>query len=108
MYIRKIEFVHELNPFLKFSQDYFVLLPEEFYLATILKQKVNNPCTTDNSSLCREFGYPSITNYDITWGGGGYMYLGDDIQRPMEYFKNKEVLHDMYTIWYIVHSLLNS
>ncbi|XP_066250557.1 laminin subunit alpha isoform X1 [Euwallacea similis] len=76
--------------------DYFVLLPEDFYLATILNQKVETPCTFNQTGLCRSFSYPNITFYDRVFGVGGYIPNGDKLGYPIqEYYTNTEHLHAM-------------
>ncbi|CAG9771124.1 unnamed protein product [Ceutorhynchus assimilis] len=79
--------------------DYFVLLPEDFYLATILNQKVETPCTLNETGLCRSFGYPNISYFDRTFGVGGYIPNGDGQGMPIkEYFLDIDHLHaiDIY------------
>lgn len=43
--------------------DYFVLLPDAYYEASILSKKVENPCEIGRSDLCRHYKYPSIKDY---------------------------------------------
>lgn len=76
--------------------DYFVLLPEDFYLATILNQKVENPCRVNQKSLCKEFSYPNVTQFDTVWGSGGYILDGDGTQNLREYFQDSEVCGFMF------------
>ncbi|CAH1115895.1 unnamed protein product [Psylliodes chrysocephalus] len=60
--------------------DYFVLLPEDFYLATILNQKVEKPCTIGERDLCRHHAYPNSTIYDKSWGAErGIIYCGKKV-----------------------------
>ncbi|KOB71560.1 putative laminin A chain [Operophtera brumata] len=40
--------------------DYFVLIPEAYYEATVLTKLVDKPCEVGDDSLCRHFGYPSL------------------------------------------------
>ncbi|KRT80925.1 hypothetical protein AMK59_5061, partial [Oryctes borbonicus] len=78
--------------------DYFVLLPEEFYLANILKQKIDNPCKVFENGLCRDFQYPNISSYDNTQGAGGYIDLGAAIAPPDQYYKDRDHL-DLLGAW---------
>ncbi|CAG9836790.1 unnamed protein product [Diabrotica balteata] len=72
--------------------DYFVLLPEDFYLATILNQKVGKPCTIGEQDLCRHHAYPNLTAYDKSWGVGGF---GANNKQLTEWFKNTTHLHEV-------------
>ncbi|ERL89440.1 hypothetical protein D910_06807 [Dendroctonus ponderosae] len=70
--------------------DYFVLLPEDFYLATVLNQKVESPCTFNETGLCRSYGYPNITFFDRTFGVGGY-FSQEKTTRPLtEFYSNTQ------------------
>ncbi|XP_050301015.1 laminin subunit alpha [Anthonomus grandis grandis] len=71
--------------------DYFVLLPEDFYLATVLNQKIETPCTFNDTGLCRVYDYPNITSFDKTYGVGGY--IGNDHQPLREFYLNTEHLN---------------
>lgn len=53
--------------------DYFVLLPGEYYEATILTQQVNIPCTVGHDGLCRHYGYPELSKFDSVQGIGGFV-----------------------------------
>ncbi|CAG9821860.1 unnamed protein product [Phaedon cochleariae] len=52
--------------------DYFVLLPEDFFMATILNQKVERACTLNEMDLCRHYAYPNVSYYDRSLGLGGF------------------------------------
>ncbi|XP_037870167.2 laminin subunit alpha [Bombyx mori] len=41
--------------------DYFVLIPEAYYEATILTKMVDKPCIVGDKKLCRQFAYPSLS-----------------------------------------------
>nr|CAI5850401.1 unnamed protein product [Callosobruchus analis] len=73
--------------------DYFVLLPEDFYLATILNQKVEKPCKVDELDLCRHYAYPTVTSYSRAWGVGGFIQgpNNDQIQLK-QWFPSQEHL----------------
>lgn len=93
-----VEFIGEsdvkyYNNFRHFFQDYFVLLPEDFYLATILNQEVEKPCTMNETDLCRHYAYPNITMFDKSWGVGGFIPSGGEILQLEEWFKNTEVVY---------------
>ncbi|KAG6444669.1 hypothetical protein O3G_MSEX003477, partial [Manduca sexta] len=40
--------------------DYFVLIPEAYYEATVLTKLVDRPCVVGDQKLCRQFTYPSL------------------------------------------------
>ncbi|KAL0902126.1 hypothetical protein ABMA27_000070 [Loxostege sticticalis] len=40
--------------------DYFVLIPEAYYEATVLTKIVDRPCVVGDQRLCRHFAYPSV------------------------------------------------
>ncbi|XP_060535680.1 laminin subunit alpha [Cylas formicarius] len=73
--------------------DYFVLLPEDFYLASVLSQKVETPCTINETDLCRHYAYPNISFFDKTFGVGGYIRDGVDNDPLNEFFKDGDHLH---------------
>ncbi|XP_057663543.1 laminin subunit alpha [Diorhabda carinulata] len=75
--------------------DYFVLLPEDFYLATILNQKVEKACTIGEQDLCRHHAYPNVTSYDKSWGVGGF---GPNRRPLVEWFKNTTHLYELKKI----------
>ncbi|KAM3968484.1 laminin subunit alpha [Aphomia sociella] len=41
--------------------DYFVLVPEAYYEATVLTKLVDKPCVIADRELCRHYVYPSVT-----------------------------------------------
>ena len=45
-------------------QDYFVLVPKEYYEPTILKEDVYVPCLASQTlPLCGHYNYPSVDGY---------------------------------------------
>lgn len=58
--------------------DYVVLMPQEYYEATILTQAVNIPCQIGFEGLCRHYGYPTLSMFDTVLGTGGYMNKNGD------------------------------
>ncbi|XP_030765960.1 laminin subunit alpha [Sitophilus oryzae] len=75
--------------------DYFVLLPEDFYLATVLNYKIETPCTINQTDLCRHYAYPNISYYDRTFGVGGYTTDGKKDEILKEYFKDSNHLQNI-------------
>ncbi|XP_032527888.2 laminin subunit alpha [Danaus plexippus] len=43
--------------------DYFVLIPEAYYEATVLTKLVDKPCIIGEKKLCRHFAYPSLSGF---------------------------------------------
>ncbi|KAJ8973563.1 hypothetical protein NQ317_009587 [Molorchus minor] len=72
--------------------DYFVLLPEDFYLATILNQKIESPCTSEENGLCRQYAYPNISMFDRAMGAGGFIQSGNKIKQLKEYLEESDRL----------------
>ncbi|XP_046976709.1 laminin subunit alpha [Vanessa cardui] len=46
--------------------DYFVLIPEAYYEATVLTKLVDKPCVIGDKNLCRHFAYPSLDGRPTT------------------------------------------
>lgn len=66
-------------------QDYFVLLPEDFYLATILNEQVDSPCIVHERKLCKDYTYPNVSYFDTVWGSNGFV-LTDGSKESLEKF----------------------
>ena len=75
--------------------DYFVLLPAEYYEASILTQEVSTPCQIGYKGLCRHYAYPSISKFNSVLGTGGY--IGDNNARnPLtEYLTDQDTLEEL-------------
>lgn len=56
--------------------DYFVLLPEAYYEATILAQRVDTACKIGQMGLCRHYSYPNVSQFDAAHGDGGFLNQG--------------------------------
>ncbi|XP_029032401.2 laminin subunit alpha [Osmia bicornis bicornis] len=75
--------------------DYFVLLPSEYYEATILTQDVNIPCEVGSKGLCRHYGYPNLTKFDSVHGAGGFLNE-NNVRIPLtEYFTERDILREV-------------
>lgn len=75
--------------------DYFVLLPSEYYEATLLTQDVILPCEVGYRGLCRHYGYPNLDSFDSVRGAGGFV---DEkgVRIPLtEYFTDRDVLAEV-------------
>ncbi|KAJ8668735.1 hypothetical protein QAD02_010398 [Eretmocerus hayati] len=59
--------------------DYFVLLPADYYEASILTQEVSQPCTVGYKGLCRHYAYPSLASFNSARAGDDSLgvYLDD-------------------------------
>lgn len=71
-------------------QDYFVILPAEYYEGNILVDKVLNPCVIDNIEvgLCRHFDYPSISKFNQV---KSTLALNLDNGEPVDFFDDVKV-----------------
>lgn len=75
--------------------DYFVLLPSEYYEATILTQDVNIPCEVGYKGLCRHYGYPNLAKFDSVHGTGGFLNE-NNVRIPLtEYFTDRDILEEI-------------
>jgi laminin alpha 3/5 len=75
--------------------DYFVLLPSEYYEASILTQEVSTPCVIGYKGLCRHYAYPNLTPFDSVLGTGGYT-ADNDVRVPLtEYLTDQETLDEI-------------
>lgn len=69
-----------------------MLLPEDFYLATIMNKKIEKPCTVKEAALCREYTYLNLTQFHTTFGVGGFVQEeGRKIGVLKEFFQDAEV-----------------
>ena len=75
--------------------DYFVLLPAEYYEATILTHDVNVPCEIGYRGLCRHYGYPNVTLFNSVRGAGGFVNKNDDRTPISEYLSEPETLYEV-------------
>ncbi|XP_033329969.2 laminin subunit alpha [Megalopta genalis] len=75
--------------------DYFVLLPSEYYEASILTQGVNIPCVVGSKGLCRHYGYLNLTRFNSVHGAGGFLNE-NNVRIPLtEYFVERDVLEEI-------------
>nr|CAD7256718.1 unnamed protein product [Timema shepardi] len=75
--------------------DYFVFIPDAYYEATKLVEKVDAPCEIGNKGLCRHFRYPNLTQFDVVHGEGGYLSDGENREALREYFTNAQQLNEL-------------
>ncbi|XP_014209765.1 laminin subunit alpha isoform X2 [Copidosoma floridanum] len=75
--------------------DYFVLLPSEYYEASILTHEVSLPCEIGYQGLCRHFAYPNLSPFDSVTGAGGYLEENNARSPPTEYLSEEETLFEM-------------
>lgn len=74
------------------------MLPEDFYLATILNEKVETPCVVHEKVLCRAYSYPNVSYFDTTWGTGGVVMAGDKKENLREYFDDQNVSDNFFDV----------
>lgn len=75
--------------------DYFVLLPAEYYEATILTEDVNIPCEIGFMGLCRHYGYPNLTLFDSVHGAGGFLSKEGARESVSQYLTDSETLDEL-------------
>lgn len=74
-----------------FLKDYFVLIPAEYYEASLLVSNVTNACTIDENKVCRHYLYPKVSSYDYVRGAGGYLVNGENKSPPQYHFNDYQV-----------------
>ncbi|XP_011495348.1 PREDICTED: laminin subunit alpha [Ceratosolen solmsi marchali] len=75
--------------------DYFVLLPSEYYEASILTQEVSTPCVIGYKGLCRHYAYPNLTPFDSVLATSGYT-TGNDVKDPLvEHLTDQAMLDEI-------------
>lgn len=72
-------------------QDYFVLIPAEYYEGSLLVSNVTNSCTIDKSTVCKQYLYPNVSEFDNVRGAGGYINNGDSRSPIQLYFNDYHV-----------------
>lgn len=75
--------------------DYFVLLPSEYYEASILTQEVSTPCKIGYKGLCRHYAYPNLLAFDSVPGTDGYIGEGSSRYPLTEYLTDEEMLYEV-------------
>ncbi|XP_075229000.1 laminin subunit alpha [Lycorma delicatula] len=78
----------------RLSLDYFVLLPAAFYEASVLLNHVASSCTVGSKTLCRQYQYPSLNNYDTVRGEGAFIERDDSNQPFYETYTDPEQLKE--------------
>ncbi|KAK7100839.1 laminin subunit alpha-like isoform X2 [Littorina saxatilis] len=59
--------------------DYFVLIPQDFYEATVLQQQVTSPCEVPGDpGPCLHYQYPDLVGYPFVPGIEGYNYVDQE------------------------------
>ncbi|ODM92460.1 Laminin subunit alpha [Orchesella cincta] len=85
--------------------DYFVLLPANYYEASILQKQVNEPCLLNTTSRgkgnniipdpCVKLKYPATDKFDTANLADGYIQDGDDRIELSQFYKEKKVLKSL-------------
>lgn len=68
-----------------------MLLPEDFYLATILNEKVETPCEVNDRKLCRDYNYPDVSYFARAWENDGFIIKNGEKEDLEEYFDDQNV-----------------
>lgn len=74
-------------------QDYFVLLPLDYYEATKLQKQFNSPCTLDHdqSERCVQFAYPDVSDFASVDAGKGHALDGSGRKSNPKLLDDSEV-----------------
>lgn len=72
--------------------DYFVLLPVEYYEASILTHEVSTPCEIGYKGLCRHYAYPNLEYFNTALGMGGKTSDGSSLS---EYLTDQDTLEEL-------------
>ncbi|XP_045509429.1 laminin subunit alpha [Colias croceus] len=64
--------------------DYFVLIPEAYYEATVLTKVVDKPCIIGDRKLCRHFAYPSLSGKPTADASGLITAADEYITDPVQ------------------------
>ena len=78
-------------------QDYLVLLPQNYYEASVLQDRVNRPCTVNqNGGLCKHFTYVDIATFPACKGEDGYVDEGGKRDRT-QLFPDRDIAQELGT-----------
>ena len=79
----------------KLFVDYLVLLPQDYYEAGILQERVHRPCTVPfTDELCKHFVYVDLSAYTVIRGETGYTRTGGS-QDSTQVFPDMTVNEDL-------------
>ena len=75
-----------------YLQDYFVLLPLDYYEGTILTENITRLCNIDDfeDHICIHYDYPSIDQFEYIYGSAGYHEVDDD-RKSLDLFDDEYV-----------------
>ncbi|KAK6179097.1 hypothetical protein SNE40_011531 [Patella caerulea] len=75
--------------------DYFVLIPQAYYEATVIQDKVIRPCAIPaNGEACLHYGYPDLKGYPTIRGDAGYVVI-DQQRESIEGYPDEQVLNEL-------------
>ncbi|KAJ8306111.1 hypothetical protein KUTeg_016656 [Tegillarca granosa] len=71
--------------------DYMVLIPQAYYEATVLQQRVTRPLIY----MCLQYNYPDITEFPVTFGQDGFIIDVDGNRTRTQVFTDKVILDEL-------------
>ncbi|ESO94906.1 hypothetical protein LOTGIDRAFT_144813 [Lottia gigantea] len=75
--------------------DYFVLIPQSYYEATVIQDKVIRPCAIPaNGEACLHYSYPDLEGYPTIHGDQGYNVV-DQQRKSIEGYPDQQVLDEL-------------
>ncbi|XP_022314761.2 laminin subunit alpha-like [Crassostrea virginica] len=76
--------------------DYMVLVPDAYYEATVLQEKVTRPCRIPgDQGPCVLYEYPDLEKSPTVIGGSGYVIDRNGTQTPTQLFPNQIILDEL-------------
>lgn len=80
------------------SQDYFVLVPNEYYEPRLLNEDVYDACLAgEQLPYCRQYSYPDITQFPTGWSDGNARRPGGSNNDVYAWGDRPEVLGELGT-----------
>nr|KAG5701572.1 hypothetical protein BaRGS_024822 [Batillaria attramentaria] len=77
--------------------DYFVLIPQDFYEATVLQQRVTNPCSVPGDpGPCLHYQYPDLIGYPFVPGIDAYVIV-DNQRGQVDLYPDENVNSELGT-----------
>lgn len=76
--------------------DYMVLVPDAYYEATVLQEKVTRPCKIPgDQGPCVSYGYPDLETFPTVIGGSGFVIDRNGSRIPTQVFPNQIILDEL-------------
>ncbi|XP_061192514.1 laminin subunit alpha-like [Saccostrea echinata] len=76
--------------------DYMVLVPDAYYEATVLQEKVTRPCSIPgDQGPCVVYDYPNLEKFPSVIGGNGFVIDRNGSRIPTQVFPNQIILDEL-------------